>query len=154
MAAAEPGKPSAPGSGPQHELSALLARARDILQHLQALEQEFGDYLEQLAAVDWSVLAQQGKLAGIPKFLLERTITDARHVLSTGQQDLDGMLREAQEPTDDSIERVQAIIRLYTDTPEDIHNRCQRLTAWQIRIDQALQQHGEPPLTAHRPPSR
>jgi hypothetical protein len=116
------------------------------LGELQALQQEFGAALEQLAAVDWATLAQQGKLAGIAKFSIERTIVDARNVLANGQQDLAAVLRMAQEPVDDLAERVRAIIRLYTDTPTDVRHRCQRLSAWLARINQALAQGGESPL--------
>ena len=131
-----------------HDLPALRAQAEDILGQLQALQQQIGTYLEQLAAVEWAALAEQGMLAGVPKFLIERTITDARHVLASGQQVLGEVLDPGQEPVDDLSERLQAIIRLYTDTPEDMRTRCQRLTAWLAKIDAALQQDGQQPLTA------
>ena len=59
------------------------------------------------------------------------------------------LVEKRQEPVDDLSERLQAIIRLYTDTPEDMRTRCQRLTAWLAKIDAALQQDGQQPLTAH-----
>ena len=89
------------GDEPRHDLPALLAQTEDILRQLQALQQKVGTYLEQLSAVEWSVLAEQGMLAGVPKFLIERTITDARHVLASGQQVLTEVLSLAQEPVDD-----------------------------------------------------
>jgi hypothetical protein len=119
------------------------------LRELQTLQQGFGTALEQLAAVDWATLARQGQLAGIPKFTIERTITDARNVLANGQQDLADILRLAQEPVDDLPERVGALIRLYTDTPTDIRHRCQRLSVWLAQINQTLAQGGEPPLPVH-----
>jgi hypothetical protein len=103
--------------------------------------------VEQLAAVDWSALAQQGKLAGIPKFLIERTIIDARNVLTNGLHDLANIIQEVPAPSDEFVERVRALVRLYTDTPSDLRHRYQRLTGWMARINQAMQQHGEPPLT-------
>jgi len=149
MATEEPGASAHPGTRlPQH-LPALLAQAGDLLHELQALQQGFGTALEQLAAVDWATLAQQGKLAGIAKFTIERTIVDARNVLANGQQDLADILRLAQEPIDDLAERVGAMIRLYTDTPTDIRHRCQRLSAWLAQINQALEQRGEPSLPVH-----
>jgi hypothetical protein len=135
-------------------LSDLLGQVAELLRALQALQQECGTYLEQLAAVDWAGLAQQGKLAGIPKFTIERTIIDARNVLNNGLQDLTDLLRVAQEPIpdqvalDDVVERVRALIRLYTDTPTDVRHRYQRLTGWLARIDQAMHQRGERPLSA------
>ncbi|HEY7494309.1 MAG TPA: hypothetical protein VIH59_24810 [Candidatus Tectomicrobia bacterium] len=149
MATEEPGTSVDPGARPPQDLPALLAQAGDLLRELQTLQQGFGTTLEQLAAVDWGTLAQQGKLAGIPKFTIERTIVDARNVLANGQQDLVDILRLAQEPIDDLAERVGAIIRLYTDTPTDIRHRCQRLSAWLAQINQALEQRGEPPLPVH-----
>jgi hypothetical protein len=149
MAIEEPGASAHPEVRSPQDLSALLAQAGDLLRELQALQQGFGTVLEQLAAVDWATLAQQGKLAGIPKFTIERTIVDARNVLANGQQDLTAILRQAQEPIDDLAERVGAMIRLYTDTPTDIRHRCQRLSAWLAQINQALEQRGEPPLPVH-----
>lgn len=140
-----------PGSA---ELPALLAQAEGLLQQLQALEQSCRTYLEQLATVDWSRLAQQNKLAGIPKFRIERTIADARNVLHSGLRDLGGISREAQvlpvepEALQALTQRVRAFIRLYRDTPTDIQQRHQRLTAWVAAIDQALEQGGEAPLRA------
>ena len=43
--------------------------------------------------------------------------------------------------------RLRAVIRLYADTPNDLRNRCQRLTAWLTAIAQAQQQGGRTPLT-------
>jgi hypothetical protein len=146
MAIEESGASAHPEVRSPQGLLGLLTQAGELLRELQALQQGCGAALEQLAAVDWATLAQQGKLAGIPKFTVERTIVDARNVLANGQQDLAAMLRLAQEPGDDLAERVSAMIRLYTDTPTDIRHRCQRLSAWLTQINQALQQRGEPPL--------
>jgi hypothetical protein len=110
------------------------------------LQQEYGGYVEQLAAVDWAALAQHGKLAGVPKFLIERTIIDARNVLTNGLHDLTNILQEAPAPVDEFVERVRALVRLYTDTPSDLRHRYQRLTGWMARINQDMQQRGEPPL--------
>jgi hypothetical protein len=149
MAVEEPGASVPPEVRPSQDLPALLAQAGDLLGELQALQQRFGTALEQLAAVDWATLAQQGKLVGIPKFTIERTIVDARNVLANGQQDLAAILRLAQEPIDNLAERVGAMIRLYTDTPADMRHRCQRLSAWLTQINLALEQRGEPPLPVH-----
>jgi ABC-type transporter Mla subunit MlaD len=134
--------------GAPEDLPRLRHQAGALLSDLQVFQQEWGAFLEQLAGVDWGTLAQQGKLAGIAKFRIERTIADARNVLANGLQDLEAILRQAQQPTDDIAERLQALIRLYTDAPGDLRTRQQRLTAWLAAIDEALQQRGEQPLTA------
>jgi hypothetical protein len=132
-----------------HEaVQSVRDQAAALLRELRDVQQAWGEFWEQLAGVDWATLAQQGKLAGIPKFRIERTIADARNVLAKGLQDLDGILRLAQEPVDDIAERLQALVRLYIDTPGDLRTRQQRLTAWLATIDQDMQQRGEPPLTA------
>jgi hypothetical protein len=154
MATAEPGSPLGDSRAGHHDLPTLLAQAEELLGQLQALQQRYGTYLEQLTTVNWAALAQQGHLAGIPKFRIERTITDARNVLSGGLRDITAVLQLAQEPrpnqeaVDKFVERVRALVRLYTDTPADMRSRCQRLMAWVSQIDAALQQQGEPPLTA------
>jgi hypothetical protein len=137
-----------PEGGAPEDLHLLCQQAGALLSDLQVVQQECGAFWEQLASVDWSALAQQGKLAGIAKFRIERTIADARNVLANGLQDLAAILRLAQEPVDDIAERLQALIRLYTDAPGDLRTRQQRLAAWLAAIDQAMQQRGEPPLTA------
>jgi hypothetical protein len=129
----------------------LRHQAGALLSDLQVVKQDYGAFWEQLASVNWGTLAQQGKLAGIPKFRIERTIADARNVLANGLQDLEAILRLAQEPVDDIAERLQALIRLYTDAPGDLRTRQQRLATWLVAIDQAMQQRGEPPLTAQLP---
>jgi hypothetical protein len=154
MATEEAGASSAAGHAAAGELPSLRAQVEDLLRQLQALQQGYGTYLEQLAAVDWGTLAQQGKLAGIPKFTIERTITDARNVLNSGLRHLSDILQVAQESLhgqealDEYAARLRALVRLYTDTPADMRQRYQRLTAWIAQIDQAMRQHGEPPLTA------
>src|SRR4029450_8221191 len=145
---------SAAGHAAAGELSILRIQVEDLLRQLQALQQEYGISLEERAAVDWSTLAQQGKLAGIPKFTIERTITDARNVLNSGLRHLTDILQvpqeslHGQEALDEYAARLRALVRLYTDTPADMRQRYQRLTAWVAQIDQAMQQHGDPPLTA------
>jgi hypothetical protein len=154
MATEDSGTSSAARRALPGELPTLLAQAEDLLRQLQALQQECGTYLEQLATVDWATLAQQGKLAGIPKFTIERTIIDARNVLNSGLRDLAGILRvpqesgHSQDALDEFAGRVRAMVRLYADTPTDMRHRYQRLTTWMAKIDQALQQHGQSPLTA------
>jgi hypothetical protein len=137
--------------GAHEDLHMLRHQAGALLSDLQVVQQEWGAFWEQLAGVDWGALAQQGKLAGIPKFRIERTVADARNVLANGLQDLEAILRLAQEPVDDIAERLQALIRLYADAPGDLRTRQQRLAAWLAAIDQAMQQRGESPLTAQLP---
>ena len=134
--------------GVQEDLPMLRHQAGALLSDLQVVQQQWGALWEQLASVDWGTLAQQGKLAGIPKFRIERTIADARNVLANGLQDLEAILRLAQQPGDDIAERLQALIRLYTDAPGDLRTRQQRLAAWLAAIDEAMLQRGEAPLTA------
>jgi hypothetical protein len=130
------------------EIDALLAQAGTIHGELYGLQEECGAYLEQLAAVEWEELAGQGKLAGVSKFLIERAIADARHVLVNGQQDLDDIRRQSQAPSEQFVERLQALIRLYTDAPADIRTRYARLREWVAQIDRNWQEHGETPLSA------
>ncbi len=137
MAAEAPDTPS---------LESLLAQAEAILGQLQALQAAFGEYLDRLADLDWTALAAADKLAGTPKFLIERTITDARNVLVTGQQDLADILRAAAAPDEEFVNRLTAMVRLYSDAPNDIRNRYLRLTTWVSRINESLQDRGEPPL--------
>jgi hypothetical protein len=160
MALAESGPPANTGSATHPELPTLLAQAEELLRSLQALQQACGTYLEQLTTVDWGGLAQQGKLAGLPKFTIERTIIDARNVLTNGLQDLTTILQAARQPMDDQaalddvVARLRALIRLYADTPTDMRNRHQRLLGWLDKIDQAMQQRGELPLTVQMSQSR
>lgn len=147
-------QPRRPGDGPgsasvsRAEIDTLRAQAGAIRSELRGLQEECGAYLEQLAAVEWGKLAGQGKLAGVPRFLIERAIADARHVLINGQQDLDDVQRPNQEPTAQFGERLQALIRLYTDAPADIRTRYARLREWIAQIDRTWQEHGETPLSA------
>jgi hypothetical protein len=87
--------------------------------------------------------------------MVERTIEDARTVLARGQEVLTEALQQAQNPEIiaqahkgeiDIPERLRAAIRLYMDTPNDIRNRCQRLTNWLTVMAQVQQQVGEPAL--------
>jgi hypothetical protein len=128
--------------GSQGDLDALVATATDLLQQLQDLQKQCGARLEQLAAMDWQALAQQGKLAGIPKITIERTIMDARTVLRTGLGQLAAILDLTQQfregppdPESNVPDRLRAMIRMYADTPQDIRNRCQRLETWLAKID-------------------
>ena len=99
-------------------------------------------------------LGREGHLAGTPRLAIERTIEDARNVLSSGREALALVLQQAGDPEMvanpdlDIPGRLRAVIRLYADTPNDMRNRCQRLTAWLTAIAQAQQRAGETPLTA------
>jgi LytS/YehU family sensor histidine kinase len=90
----------------------------------------------------------------VPRLAIERTIEDARAVLASGQRVLSEVLHQAQDPTAlanpelDIPGNVRAAIRLYVDTPEDIRNRCRRLTTWLHAIAQAQQQAGIEPLSS------
>lgn len=137
----------------QQELPPLVGQVTAILQVLQCLDQTYGPALAQLATVNWRELGRQGYLAGAPRLAIERTIEDARAVLASGQRVLSEVLQQAQEPTAlanpelDIPGNVKAAIRLYFDTPEDIRNRCRRLSAWLHTIAQAQQQAGVEPLS-------
>jgi hypothetical protein len=135
----------------------LVAEVETLLHTLQGLERTFGPALAQLAMVNWRQLASQGYLPGVHRLVVERTIEDARTVLTRGQQVLTEVLQQAQNPEIvaqahkgeiDIPERLRAAIRLYMDTPNDIRNRCQRLTNWLTAMAQAQQQAGEPALMA------
>lgn len=143
------GASSGPGSNSREELDALLTQARDLHRELCDLQEQCGAYLAQLAAVDWGTLAGQGRLAGVPKFLIERAIADARHVLINGQEDLDDIQRTAQAQPENFVERLQALLRLYTDAPADIRNRYVRLQEWVAQIDRNWHERGEKTLSAH-----
>ena len=135
------------------ELSDLVENVEDLLRQLDALHDTHGGALAELAAVDWQALGREGHLAGTPRLAIERTIEDARNVLSAGREALALVLQQAADPEMvanpdlDIPGRLRAVIRLYADTPNDLRNRCQRLTSWLSAIAQAQQQAGEPPLT-------
>ena len=132
----------------RQELQPVIEQVTAILQALQSLAQTFGPALEQLATVNWRELGRQGYLAGTPRLVIERTIEDARAVLTSGQRVLTEVLQQAQDPAAlanpelDIPGNVRAAMRLYVDTPEDIRNRCRRLTAWLQTIARAQQQAG------------
>ena len=138
---------------PSDELSDLAGNVDALRRQLDALHDTYGAALAELAAVDWQALGRQGRLAGTPRLAIERTIEDARNVLSAGRQALALVLQQTADPEMvanpdlDIPGRLRAVIRLYTDTPNDLRNRCQRLTTWLSAIAQAQQQAGEPPLT-------
>ena len=133
--------------------SGLAGNVEALRRQLDALHETYGGALAELAAVDWQALGRQGRLAGTPRLAIERTIEDARNVLSAGREALALVLQQAADPEMvanpdlDIPGRLRAVIRLYTDTPNDLRNRCQRLTAWLTVIAQAQRQAGEPPLT-------
>ena len=138
---------------PSDELGDLAGNVEALRRQLDALHETYGGALAELAAVDWQALGRQGRLAGTPRLAIERTIEDARNVLSAGREALALVLQQAADPQIvanpdlDIPGRLRAVIRLYTDTPNDLRNRCQRLTAWLTVIAQAQRQAGEPPLT-------
>ena len=138
---------------PSDELGDLAGNVEALRRQLDALHDTYGAALVELAAVDWRELGSEGYLAGTPRLAIERTIEDARNVLSAGREALALVLRQAADPEMianpdlDIPGRLRAVIRLYTDTPNDLRNRCQRLTTWLTAIAQAQQQAGEPPLT-------
>ena len=138
---------------PSDELSGLVENVEVLLRQLNALHDTYGAALAELAAVDWQTLGRQGHLAGTPRLAIERTIEDARNVLSAGREALALVLQQAADPEMvanpdlDIPGRLRAVIRLYADTPNDLRNRCQRLTAWLTAIAQTQQQAAEPPLT-------
>lgn len=135
------------------ELTDLAGNVEALRRQLDALHKTYGGALAELAAVDWQTLGRQGHLAGTPRLAIERTIEDARNVLSAGREALALVLQQAADPEMianpdlDIPGRLRAVIRLYTDTPNDLRNRCQRLTTWLSAIVQAQQQAGQPPLT-------
>ena len=139
---------------PSDELSNLVENVEALRRQLDALHETYGAALAELAAVDWQGLGREGHLAGTPRLAIERTIEDARNVLSSGREALALVLQQAVDPEMvanpdlDIPGRLRAVIRLYADTPNDMRNRCQRLTAWLTAIAQAQQRAGETPLTA------
>lgn len=138
---------------PVDELSGLVENVEALARQLDALHDTYGAALAELAAVDWQALEREGYLAGTPRLAIERTVEDARNVLNSGREALALVLQQAADPEMvanpdlDIPGRLRAVIRLYTDTPSDVRNRCQRLTAWLTAIAQAQQQAGAPPLT-------
>ena len=137
---------------PSDDLGNLVDNVEALLRQLDALHETYGRALAELAAVDWRELGREGHLAGTPRLAIERTIEDARNVLSSGREALALVLQQAADPEMvdnpdlDVPGRLRAVIRLYADTPNDVRNRCQRLTAWLTAIAQAQQQSGVPPL--------
>ena len=140
---------------PSDDLRALLDNVEALLHQLDALQETYGRALAQLAVVDWQALARDGHLGGTPRLAIERTIDDARNVLSSGREALALVMQQASDPEKvanpdlDIPGRLRAVIRLYNDTPNDLRNRCQRLTTWLATIGQSQQQGGAPLLTDH-----
>ena len=138
---------------PSDELQVLLDNVEGLLHQLDALQESHGGALAELAIVDWQALARDGHLGGTPRLAIERTIDDARNVLSSGREALTLVMQQAADPEIvanpdlDIPGRLRAVIRLYSDTPNDLHNRCQRLTSWLASIGQSQRQAGAPPLT-------
>ena len=137
------------------ELAPLLDSVEDLLRQLDALEDAYGGALAQLALVDWQALARAGQLGGTPRLAIERTIEDARNVLSSGREALALVTQQAADPEIvanpdlDIPGRLRAVIRLYCDTPNDLRNRCQRLANWLETIRQSQRQAGSASLTDH-----
>lgn len=138
---------------PSDVFSDLVESVEALLRQLTALHDTYGAALAELAAVDWRALGREGHLAGTPRLAIERTIEDAHNVLNGGREALALVMQQAADPEMvanpdlDIPGRLRAVIRLYTDTPNDLRNRCQRLTGWLTAIAQAQQQAGVPPLT-------
>ena len=138
---------------PSDELQALLDNVGGLLHQLDRLQESYAGALAELAAVDWGTLARDGHLGGTPRLAIERTIDDARNVLSSGREALALVMQQAADPEMvanpdlDIPGRLRAVIRLYSDTPNDLRNRCQRLTTWLATIGHSQQQAGAPLLT-------
>ena len=111
---------------PSDELGDLAGNVEALRRQLDALHETYGGALAELAAVDWQALGRQGRLAGTPRLAIERTIEDARNVLSAGREALALVLQQAADPEMvanpdlDIPGRLRAVIRLYTDTPNDL----------------------------------
>ena len=137
------------------EVGALLDSVEGLRRQLDTLQETYGRALAQLALVDWQALARDGHLGGTPRLAIERTIEDARNVLSSGQEALAAVTRQAADaemianPDLDIPGCLQAVIRLYSDTPSDLRNRCQRLTCWLEKIGRSQRQAGSTSLTDH-----
>jgi ABC-type transporter Mla subunit MlaD len=138
---------------PSDELQALLDSVEGLLRQLDELQETYGAALAELAVVDWQALARDGHLGGTPRLAIERTIDDARNVLSSGGEALARVMQQAGDPEMvanpdlDIPGRLRAVIRLYNDTPNDLRNRCQRLTTWLATITQSQQEAGVASLT-------
>lgn len=139
---------------PSDELNGLMESVEALLRQLGALHDTYGAALAELAAVDWQAVGRAGHLAGTPRLAIERTIEDAQNVLRNGREALALVLQQAVDPKMvanpdlDIPGRLRAVVRLYTDTPSDVRNRCQRLNAWLTAVAQAQQQAGQSPLTS------
>lgn len=137
------------------ELAPLLDSVDGLLRQLDGLEEVYGEALAQLAIVDWQALARDGHLGGTPRLAIERTIEDARNVLHSGREALALVTQQAADPKMvanpdlDVPGRLRAVIRLYNDTPSDLHNRCQRLTNWLETVRRSQREAGSAPLTDH-----
>lgn len=137
---------------PSDELRGLTENVEALRRQLDTLHETYGAALTELAAVDWQALGREGHLAGTPRLAIERTIEDAQNVLRNGREALALVLQQAADPEVvanpdlDIPGRLRAVVRLYTDTPSDVHNRCQRLSAWLTAIAQAQRQAGQSPL--------
>ena len=139
------------------ELPGLLDSVEGLLRRLDALQGTYGGALGELATVDWQALARDGHLGDTPRLAIERTIEDARNVLSSGREALAMVIQQAADPENvadpelDIPGRLRAVIRLYSDTPNDLRNRCQRLTDWLATITQSQRQAGAASLTDRIP---
>ena len=140
---------------PSDEFGALLARVEELQRQLNAFQETYGRALAELAVVDWQTLARDGHLGGTPRLAIERTIEDARNVLHSGLEALALVMQQAADPEIvanpdlDIPGRLRAVIRLYSDTPNDLRNRCQRLSTWLATIGQLQRQAGSGSLSDH-----
>ena len=137
---------------PADELQALLDSVEALLHQLDTIQATYGGALAELAIVDWQLLARDGHLGDTPRLAIERTIDDARNVLRSGREALTLVMQQAANPEMvanpdlDIPGRLRAVIRLYSDTPNDLRNRCQRLTTWLTTIAQSQKQAGDQSL--------
>lgn len=140
---------------PSEELGSLLDSVERLLRQLDAFHETYGGALARLATVDWQALAREGHLGGTPRLAVERTIDDARNVLSSGREALTLVKQQAADPEIaanpdlDMPGRLRAVVRLYSDTPNDLRNRCQRLTNWLDVIEQSQRGSGSASLKDH-----
>ena len=134
------------------ELTDLTANVQTLLSQFDQFHETYGGALAELAALDWRALASEGHLGGTPRLAIERTIEDARNVLSSGRETMALVMQQAGDPEMvanpdlDIPGRLRGVIRLYSDTPNDLRNRFRRLTTWLATIVQSQQQAGAPSL--------
>ena len=137
------------------ELTDLTATVQALLNQIDEFHETYDGALAELATLDWRGLAREGHLGTTPRLAIERTIEDARNVLNSGREAMALVLEQARDPEMianpdlDIPGRLRAVIRLYSDTPNDLRNRFRRLTTWLTAIVQS-QQQAEAPSLANR----